>query len=590
MTPLLLEKLNYALTGLLPPEDIDLVDWMESNIILPGSSSAISGQIELSKPMRGIVEAINDPGIERIILQKSARIGFSTMAMGYCLANIKTNPANLIFLLPTQDDSQDLSKSELMPLAESSGLDNLFNANKSTITTKYFPGGILRLVAARSPRALRRLTAKVLVCDEIDGYMPTSEGNPVDLAIKRTATFRDRKLIFGSSPANEPSPICELYKQSDRRIFEVPCPDCGEFTEILWKHIIWEKDRPETTSFGCPHCGSLIEHRFKPSMIQKGRWRSTRPGRPGIAGFRLNSLCSEIPSADWPKLAVEFLEVKDNPPKLQVFVNTILGESWKGGGEAVNPDKLQEGAKPFTLDNLLPQILWLVAGVDVQADRLEILITGIDADTNYYVVDAQTIWGDPVIDASVWSELDRLLGSTWKHPNGGQIGISACGIDAGFSQSEVTAFTQPRRGRRIFATRGKEGKRPTITRGKTSDRKLLQIIGIDSVKNKISSMLSAGQGLTFSDSLPVRVFEEMASERRIMRYRRGVPFVTWERYPSTPAEAWDCLTYAIAVSELVNKDARGRELELRSSKPQRKKPVMIENEYLKQRTGYRNHV
>lgn len=153
-------------------------------------------------------------------------------------------------------------------------------------------------------------------------------------------------------------------------------------------------------------------------MIQKGRWRSTRPGRPGIAGFRLNSLCSEIPSADWPKLAAEFLEVKDNPPKLQVFVNTVLGQPWKGEGEAVDPSKLQAGAKPFSLDNPLPEILWLAVGVDVQADRLEILITGLDADTSYYVIYAETIWGDPVVDASVWSSLDRLLTQTWKHPNG----------------------------------------------------------------------------------------------------------------------------------------------------------------------------
>ncbi|MDE2739879.1 MAG: hypothetical protein OXH47_10175 [Paracoccaceae bacterium] len=59
-------------------------------------------------------------------------------------------------------------------------------------------------------------------------------------------------------------------------------------------------------------------------------------------------------------------------------------------------------------------------------------------------------------------------------------------------------------------------------------------------------------------------------------------------YALNTAGAWDCLVYSIAVSELVTRNPGSRELELRSSKSRRKKPVMIENEYLKQRTGYRN--
>jgi phage terminase large subunit GpA-like protein len=27
------------------------------------------------------------------------------------------------------------------------------------------------------------------------------------------------------------------YADSDRRVFEVPCSECGGFSEILWNHI-----------------------------------------------------------------------------------------------------------------------------------------------------------------------------------------------------------------------------------------------------------------------------------------------------------------------------------------------------------------
>src|SRR5436190_1754636 len=81
-----------------------------------------------------------------------------------------------------------------------------------------------------------------------------------------TLSFANRKIILGSTPTLEDtSNVLRSYALSDQRVFEVPCPECGAFTEILWEHIEWEPDRPTTAAFRCPHCSGLIDERHKPA-------------------------------------------------------------------------------------------------------------------------------------------------------------------------------------------------------------------------------------------------------------------------------------------------------------------------------------
>ena len=123
-----------------------------------------------------------------------------------------------------------------------------------------------------------------------------------------TLSYSDRKIVVASTPLDEEtSHVLRLYAQSDQRVFEVPCPQCGEYTEIMWEHIEWEPDRPETAAFRCPHCQALVPELEKPAMVAAGRWRATAPAVEGHAGFRLNALVSGLPNASWPKLAAEFL-------------------------------------------------------------------------------------------------------------------------------------------------------------------------------------------------------------------------------------------------------------------------------------------
>jgi phage terminase large subunit GpA-like protein len=149
---------------------------------------------------------------------------------------------------------------------------------RSTILSRRFAGGSLKTVAAKAPRNLRRHTARILLVDEADAMENSAEGDVIALAEKRTLTFANRKIITGSTPLDEgTSHVCRAYERSDQRVFEVPCPECGAYTEILWQNIEWQPDRPETAAFRCPHCNELIGEEHKPEMLSRGAWRATRP-------------------------------------------------------------------------------------------------------------------------------------------------------------------------------------------------------------------------------------------------------------------------------------------------------------------------
>jgi phage terminase large subunit GpA-like protein len=66
-----------ALVALVPPVQAPLSQWIEASIVLPERLCAVPGPMRLYSYQRQIADAIGDHEIERVTLQKAARIGFS---------------------------------------------------------------------------------------------------------------------------------------------------------------------------------------------------------------------------------------------------------------------------------------------------------------------------------------------------------------------------------------------------------------------------------------------------------------------------------------------------------------------------------
>lgn len=572
-----------------PPPRLRLSEWMAREIRLPASTTALPGAVRMWKYQRDIADAIGDPTIERVSLVKPVRVGFTMTLVGAIGSFVHNDPSPILVLQPTEADARDFVVSDLEPTFEASpALNGALRESRdegedrNTLLSRRFPGGSLKIVAAKSPRNLRRHTARVLAIDEADAMEVGKEGNPLTLAERRTLSFANRKIIMGSTPTFEDtSHVLRAYAQSDQRVFEVPCPSCGAMTEIMWEHIRWEKDQPETAAFQCPHCQDVITERYKAAMVEAGEWRITRPSVHGHAGFRLNALVSPLANASWGKLAAEFLVAKHDPAELQVFVNTILAQGWRESGAELDEDKLMSRAEPFDLDHIPEEVLILTAGCDVQDDRLEITVCGWTREGACVVLGHFLIIGSPD-DDTTWAEVDELLRSKWKHPYGGELKIDAMAIDSGDggATDKVYAFAFPRAGRKVFATKGMAGQRPSMQLGGKVKGGRVWIVGVDTLKAQIYSRCERAQGMRFSNALEKVWFEQLASERRVVRYKRGHPVRVFERIVGRRNEALDCVVYAFAARAALQIPLDQRADELRSPALVRPKPTVFRSNFM----------
>jgi terminase, large subunit len=101
----------------------------------------------------------------------------------------------------------------------------------------------------------------------------------------------------------------------------------------------------------------------------------------------------------------------------------------------------------------------ITAGVDVQADRLEMEIAGWGRDEESWSIAYHVIPGD-VTRNEVWEHLEGLLLSEYLHASGLPMRIVATCIDCGFKDATVLRFTRDRYNRRVYATKGRAGESP----------------------------------------------------------------------------------------------------------------------------------
>lgn len=533
-----------------------LSDWLERVMCLPSGLASAPGPLTLHPYQRAIADAMADPAIERVSVIKSARVGYTTLLVGAIANYIVRDPAPMLVVMPTESDARGLMVDDIEGLfIESPDLRDKLpmpspgRCDRNTLVHRIFRGGSLKVVAAGAPRNMRRHSARVLLIDEIDACQETAEGNAVALAEQRTLTWPNRKIICGGTPLEaETSNITRLYGQSDQRVWEVPCPECGAYSEIEWRAIEWPAGQPELAAWRCPHCEELITEESKPEMAAAGRWRALRPEVAGHAGFRISALASLLPNAAWPKLAAEYERAKDDPATLRVFINTVLGQPWsEDRGGDVDDAELAGRAEPFDLDHIPPEVLALTAGVDVQGDRLEATVLGHGREGATFVLGHSVLWGAPD-SAEVWSDLDDLLRSRWRHPAGGSLKIDAAVIDSGGHHYDaVLAFCAARMGRRILAGKGVSGSaRPAIARAKLKRGRPLFLCAVDVLKSQLFARLARGRSIRFSNTLGPEWFEQLTSERRVVRTVSGKPVARFERKPGFDAEALDCTVYALA--------------------------------------------
>ena len=563
-SPAMNEVLEKTLSLIKPPPHLTISQWADKFRQLSTESSSEAGKFETARAIfqKEIMDSINDPAINEVVVMSCSQIGKTEVllnAIGYYIAYA---PAPILIVQPTLEMARAWSQDRLAPMIRDSNIlkakvaDVKSKDSGNTVLHKVFEGGHITACGANSPASLASRPIKIVLCDEIDRYPPTagSEGDPVMLAKRRSATFWDSKLVLTSTPTVKgASAIESAFDDSDQRLFYVPCHQCNKKQTLKWSQVKWEKNKPETARYICEHCEKKWTDVERTINISKGKWKATESFN-GRAGFRLNGLYSVWVTME--EAVGEFLRAKKLPETLRVFVNTYLGETWEDEGERIDDLGLFDRREDYKFPD---EIILLTAGVDIQDDRIECEVVGWGLEEESWSVDYHILYGDPT-SPNIWQELELILTKTYDKSDGSKLTIVSTCIDSGHHTNQVYKFCKTRYARRVFAIKGIGGEgKPIIGRPSRNNiaRVTLFPIGVDTAKELIYSRLrvkNLGAGYChFPTKYSEEYFRQLTAEKIVTKYRRGFKKREWVLMRPRN-EALDCRVYALSAFTLLNAD------------------------------------
>jgi phage terminase large subunit GpA-like protein len=565
--------------NLQPPPKLTLSQWAERYAVLSRETSAQTGRFRSFPYQVGMMDAVTDPTVTMITVQKSARVGYTKILDHIAGYFIHQDPAPILVVQPRVEDAEDYSSTEIEPmlrdtpvLAEITGDLKAKDSKQKMLKRVFRNGASMSFVGANSPGGFRRITARIVAFDEIDGYPVQGagkEGDQIALGIKRTESFWNRKVILGSTPTVKGfSRVEKSFADSDQRRYYVPCPHCGEFQVLEWGGpdtpygIKWDKDEageglPDSVYYACKENGCVIHDIDKPEMVERGEWRAAKPFK-GHAGFHIWAGYSLFVNASWRNLVAEWLKVKDDPLSRQTFINLVLGETYEDRGEkALREERLAERGEVWPA-RVPDGVAVLAIGVDTQDDRFEIEVVGWGMNEESWSVDYDVIHGD-LETPDPWNRLDAYLKKIWKRADGRGFEAMAVCIDSGGHHTQkVYEFAKARIVRRVWAIRGESavgGKRSPVWPTKTPSRRSKAtyrpvIIGVNAAKDVIRARLhieQSGPGfMHFPADRDINYFAQLTSERSVRKFAGGQHYRVWELPPGRANEALDCRVYAYA--------------------------------------------
>ena len=503
------------------------------------------------------MDAVSDPSVETVVVMSSAQVGKTEVISNVIGYHVHQDPSPILAVMPTLELAEAYSKDRLAPMVRDTAAlaaliaDARSRDSGNTLLHKRFPGGHITLAGSNSPASLASRPVRLVLCDEVDRFPVSAgtEGDPVNLARKRATTFWNRKFILTSTPTIKgASRIEAAFEASDQRRYHVPCPHCEALQPLAWKQLRWPQDNPGAARYVCVECGAEIDHARKLWMLERGDWVAEAPFR-GTAGFHLSELYS--PWRSWGQMAQDFLDAKRLPETLKTWINTALGEPWEEDGEAVDDTGLLARREAYTLEEPPPGLRVVVAGVDVQADRLETTFVGA-AGEELWVLGHLVLWGSPT-EALVWRDLDAALSARY-----GPYAVAGAAIDSGgHHTSQVYAFARQRIARRVYAVKGVAGMgRPLASRGSKVGREQARLfmVGVDTAKELLMGRLKVaepGPGyIHFAGDLDEEWFAQLAAEKAVRRFVKGQLRIEWVKQRPRN-EALDCVVYALAALHIV---------------------------------------
>lgn len=567
------ELARYTYSMFRPPAQQTVSEWADANRVLVSESSAEPGawRTDRAPYQREIMDSFTQPGIWQIVIMASAQVGKSEIELNMMGCAIDNDPGPMLYIQPTDKVAEDYSKRRIAPMIAACPTlrDKVFKARSrdaaNTIGMKTFPGGSLAIIGANSPADLSSKPVRYIFMDGTDRFPASAgtEGDPQELAERRTETFRhNRKIVKTSTPTIKGKSKIETdYMNGTQEEWHTECPHCHTFNYIRFTDIHFEKEdyvneggdedyHVKVVTWRCPTCKRDIDEYECKRLPAKWVQKNPKAIQNGIRSFRLNAFMS--PWSDWKDIVWKFLKAHKDPEKLKTFYNTILGETWEIHTNSGLDEALYKRREHY--DAEVPTgVLLLTMGIDTQDNRLEYEVVGWDRNGQSWGISRGVIPGRA--DApGVWEEVDALLDREWKLANGMKMRILATFIDSGgHFTSAIYKECAKRASKRIWPIKGEKGEgkpecRP-MKRGQGDGAKFM--LGVDAGKEGImyeAAVEEPGPNymhfpIDYRAGYDMEYFKGLISERMEIHRRGGQGVIVWEQIYERN-EPLDCRNYA----------------------------------------------
>ena len=580
-------------------------EWCAENIYLPAEVASVEGPFKPWPWQTLWLDLMTGEGNPtKLAIIKSSRVGYTQTGISATLYSVVYSRRHISWNQTTLDDAVSFAKDTVRPAVdncppalealEASAVDG---RTKQAQTQMRFGGKYLRVSGAGSPAAFRRFTADMVFLDEVSGYKAGvgREGSPLSLAERSIRNSPFRRIIVGSTPAEEEScVISEAWDRSRLKLtFAIPCPRCGKRAALQWEDVEYvsaEKlpdieERADTAMMRCRSCRQLWGHEELPDATRQGRWEHREGGKyqdawvdesgrrpvlrtsdgiamrwPTSVGLYIWSAYSPIAHC-WRDLVSAYLNSRVDAELDKAFVNTWLGRAWSPDATELESNDMKARA----VKGEAPDWVQCVhVTVDVQAGHdgnsyLSALVVGWGYHDSFAILERREFYGRIDVDkGKAWVDFTAWLKTrpTWRG-----IPVTAIAIDTGYEPDLVYSAMRHIRltHHRVEGVRGSpDYKHAIVRRGSRGGgrRGPVYTVGTHKAKNWIVNRIAgkAQDGpwpkVWFSAGLSDEVFAELSAEKRVYDSRKGRHI--WKGTGRN--EALDCLVYSLAIHRAINPD------------------------------------
>lgn len=527
------------------------------------------------------------------------------------------DPIDILLLLPTKGMAQDFSRLRIQEklLDQNPGVKRQVSdqVGADLVMRKVFRNGATLTVSHPSGIEVSSRPTPLVFLDEFDSMVEDidGEGRPDEVVANRMITMGANGcvVVTSSFKRTDYSGSIAVFDEGLRELWWWPCLQCGRYwppgyrwdensQDYVWtfEHICWPSGASKERAFEdcwlvCPHCDGVVEEDDKFEMNLRGDWvafgQTINPDGTVVgdapetmsATSKFCSLASN--EVQWGSLAYDLIEAQadqartNSDAKMKAVCNRFGFPFKPSNGDLQQLDakalRKRAEASIYRLKFVPAGAVVLLASVDVQKNRFQVLIRAFGPHGESWVVDCYDLFTSPDPDRALdpatyledWQtlvpnvlervyplEADPTKGLpilSMAVDTGGRAGVTGKAYD--FWRGLIRAGVPDKRLLLIKGDKNIDGPAvnmreiDTDARGKKLKYGVrLGILNVRYLKDEVFAGLTRstpGEGyIHLSPDLPETIFEQVCAEQR----KDGI----WYHPSAKPNEAWDLLAYTQA--------------------------------------------